>query len=197
MRDPSPLFFADQRELRHWLLENADSTGELWVGLYKKDSGKASIIWPQLVDELLCFGWIDGLRRTMNEDSYAIRVTPRRERSNWSQLNTERAQLLIDLGLMTPAGRAVFESRDRERSAQNAQERDQARLSESLEEEFRANQLAWGFFSSQPPGYRKTAISWAVSAKRDDTRRRRLATLIEDSGNGSRIAPLRRKKSAG
>ncbi len=184
------VFFARQDSLRRWLQENHDSVHELWVGLHKKGSGRPSITWPQLVDEVLCFGWIDGLRRSVDEDSYAIRITPRREQSNWSRVNTNRAQELIALGVMTPAGSLVFKRRDAE-SSRDSLERAQAQLGERYEADLRANQAAWDFFRSQPPWYRKTAAGWVVSAKREETRQRRLATLIEDSQKGTRIAPLR------
>ncbi len=166
------------------------------VGLYKKASGRPSITWPQLVDELLCFGWIDGLRRSVDDVSYSIRVTPRKPTSIRSDKNTRRVRELIDLGRMTPAGLAAFEHRDPERSGIYSFENETPELGETYEAELRANPAAWEFFQSQPPSYRKITTRWVLSARREETRRRRLATLIEDSANGLRIGPLRRTTDA-
>lgn len=188
-----PVFFASPSDLREWLKENHASAQELLVGLYKKGTGRPSVTWPQLVDELLCFGWIDGVRRTLDESSYTIRVTPRKDRSIWSNVNTRRAQELIDSGRMEPAGRAAFERRDEERSGRYSFERDAASLGEAYESRLRSNTAAWEFFQSQPPSYRKTVAWWVMSAKREETRWRRLQTLIADSEDGRRIGPLRRE----
>src|SRR5690606_28504888 len=133
------------------------------------------------------FGWIDGMRRTIDAEGYAIRVTPRRKRSNWSAVNIRRVQELIAAGRVRPAGVAAFEKRDVELSNRYSFERDDARLPPEYEKELRANAKAWAFFQAQPPGYRRTASWWVISAKREETRRRRLATLIADSENGERI----------
>lgn len=188
----TPVFFPHPSALRAWLEENHESVDELWVGLHKKQTGKPSITWPELVDELLCFGWIDGLRRSLNESSYVIRVTPRKADSTWSKVNTERAQELIEVGLMTARGLEAFERRDPSKTGQYSFERDGTRLSEPLEKKFRSNAVAWEFFEAQPPGYRKTAITWVMSAKREETRVRRLRALISDSESGLRIGLLRR-----
>jgi uncharacterized protein YdeI (YjbR/CyaY-like superfamily) len=187
-----PVFFANPAELRRWLEKNHESAEELWVGLHKKETERPTITWPQLVGEVLCFGWIDGVRRSVGQGSYAIRITPRRQGSIWSRVNTRRAQELADLGLMTPSGRAAFERRDPARSGQYSFERDEAKLGKVYEAEFRANRVAWEFLQSQPPSYRKLAIRWVISAKREETRRRRLEALIEDSAKGRRIGPPRR-----
>lgn len=187
-----PLHFAATTELREWLASNHASADELWVGLYKKSSGRPSITWPELVDQLLCYGWIDGIRKTVDEESYTIRVTPRRPGSTWSAVNLRRVPELIDAGLMRPAGQAAYDARDPAKSGRYSFEREQAVLGAAYEREFRANAKAWAFFGSQPPSYRKAATWWVVSAKRESTRVRRLRTLIEDSENGERIAPLRR-----
>lgn len=186
-----PMFFASSQKLRQWLQRNHASARELWVGLYKKDSGKPSITWPELVDQLLCFGWIDGMRKSVDGDSYTNRVTPRKPGSTWSAVNTKRAQELIELGLMQPAGRAAFDARDEEKTRRYSYERTRARLRKDYESEFRANRAAWEYFQQQPPGYRKLAIGWVVSAKQEDTRLRRLAARISDSEQQRRIAPLR------
>ena len=188
-----PTFFATAAEFRRWLKRHHRSERELWVGFHKKSSGRPSLSWPESVDEALCFGWIDGVRRTVNGESYAIRFTPRRSGSTWSAVNTRRAEELIREGRMQPAGLRAFEARDPEKSGvYSFEQRTAARLSPEAEAQFRANPAAWSFFESQPPGYRRTAVWWVVSAKRESTRARRLETLIEDSAASRRIAPLRR-----
>jgi uncharacterized protein YdeI (YjbR/CyaY-like superfamily) len=163
--------------------------------LYKKGSGKQSITWPELVDQLLCFGWIDGIRKSVDEVSYANRITPRRPSSNWSAVNLRRMAELIEAGLVEPAGLQAYETRDPARSQSYSFERDQATLGAEMEKKFRRNREAWRFFSSQPPFYRRTATWWVVSAKREETRLRRLETLISDSAAGQRITLLRRTDS--
>jgi uncharacterized protein YdeI (YjbR/CyaY-like superfamily) len=186
-----PRFFATPTNFRAWLERNHDRAEELWVGFYKRGSGRAGIAWPQAVDEALCFGWIDGVRRRIDDVSYANRFTPRRARSNWSAANVKRARELIAEGRMQPAGLRAFEQRAPERTGIYSYEnRKSARLSPAEEREFRSRKRAWTFFRSQPPSYRSTATWWVVSAKRDETRRRRLDTLIEDSAQGRRIGPL-------
>ena len=188
-----PTFFATAAEFRRWLKRHHRSERELWVGFHKKSSGRPSLSWPESVDEALCFGWIDGVRRTVNGESYAIRFTPRRSGSTWSAVNTRRAEELIREGRMQPAGLRAFEARDPEKSGvYSFEQRTAARLSPEAEAQFRVNPAAWSFFESQPPGYRRTAVWWVVSAKREATRAQRLETLIEDSAAGRRIAPLRR-----
>lgn len=188
----APGFFARPEQLRAWLKKHHASRAELWVGLYKKGSGKASITWPQLVDELLCFGWIDGVRKSRDAESYVNRVTPRRRGSTWSAVNLKRAGELIGLGLMEPAGLAAYDARDEAKTRRYSFEQERASLGRPYEAEFKRNAKAWSWFSSQPPSYRKTAIWWVVSAKRETTRRRRLQALIRDSESGQRIGPLRR-----
>jgi uncharacterized protein YdeI (YjbR/CyaY-like superfamily) len=190
-----PTFFATPVKFRRWLKKNHASTKEFWVGFYRKGTGKPSITWPESVDQALCFGWIDGLRKSCDSESYMIRFTPRKSTSTWSAVNTKRAQDLIRLGLMQPAGGKAFEGRDAKRSKLYSFEQKGAALGTAYEKQFRANRNAWQFFQSQPPGYRKTATWWVVSAKQEATRHRRLATLISDSGAGRRIAPLRREKT--
>jgi uncharacterized protein YdeI (YjbR/CyaY-like superfamily) len=194
---PPPTFFATQAKLRAWLEKHHSGTSELWVGLYKKSFGRPSITWPQLVDEALCFGWIDGVRKSLDDDSYMIRLTPRKADSTWSAVNIKRAKELIALGLMHPAGLRAFEKRTDEKSAVYAYEqRHNSALVPTEEKQFRANNGAWEFFQAQPSWYRRTATYWVVSAKRAETRQKRLATLIEDSADGRTIAPLTRKSSA-
>lgn len=190
----NPTFFATPSEFRDWLEEHHDHTQELWVGFYKKGSGKPSITWPEAVDEALCFGWIDGVRKRIDDVSYTIRFTPRKARSIWSAVNIKRAMELTNLGLMRPAGLRAFEERTEEKSGIYAYEqKDTATLDAASEQQFRANRQAWDFFQAQPAGYRRTAIWWVISAKKEETRRKRLATLIEDSKHGRTIAPLTRR----
>jgi uncharacterized protein YdeI (YjbR/CyaY-like superfamily) len=188
-----PIFFESPSELRTWLEQHHASEKELLVGFHKKSAGRPSITWPELVDEALSFGWIDGIRRGIDAERYTIRLTPRKPTSNWSSVNIRRVAELEKEGRMTPAGRAAFERRSEERSGIYSYERRKAaKLERAQEREFRANEAAWTFFQSQPPGYRRTATHWVVSAKREETRRKRLATLIDDSANGRRLRHLTR-----
>ena len=188
-----PTFFATAGELREWLERNHATATELLVGFYKRGSGRPSITWQELVDEELCFGWIDGVRQGIDEVRYSNRITPRKPRSTWSAVNIARAQELIRLGRMHPAGLKAFERRTEGRSAiYSYEQRKAARLDPGAERSFRANKEAWTFFQAQAPGYRQTATWWVISAKRDDTRKKRLATLIADSQAGRTIGPLRR-----
>jgi uncharacterized protein YdeI (YjbR/CyaY-like superfamily) len=177
-----PTFFRGPAEFRAWLeAHHADAT-ELLVGFHKKATGKPSMTWPESVDEALCFGWIDGIRRSLGDESYTIRFTPRKSRSTWSAVNIARARELNEEGRMRPAGLWAFEARTDDRSAIYAYEqRHAAKLDPEQEREFRSNAAAWKFFQSRPAGYRRNAIWWVVSAKREETRLRRLRTLIEDS----------------
>jgi uncharacterized protein YdeI (YjbR/CyaY-like superfamily) len=185
--------FAEPADLRAWLEENHDRASELWVGFHKRGTGRPSITWPESVDEALCFGWIDGVRKSLGPESYVIRFTPRKPRSTWSAVNIKRAQELAAEGRMRPAGLKAFEARTDDRSAIYAYEqRHAAKLDPEQEREFRSNAKAWEWFQSRPPWYRKTAIWWVVSAKREETRARRLRTLIEDSAQGRTIRHLTR-----
>jgi uncharacterized protein YdeI (YjbR/CyaY-like superfamily) len=182
-----PLFFPTPASFRRWLEQNHKLERELWVGFYKISTRKPSITWPEAVDQLLCFGWIDGVRMSLGEESYVIRVTPRNARSIWSAVNEKRAQELRKLGLMRPAGLAAFNARDKEKTNRYSFERDRVKLKPSLQKQLRKNSKAWTFFTSQPPGYRKTILWWIMSAKQDATRERRLAVLIQDSEAGRRV----------
>ena len=189
-----PIFFPTPADFREWLEENHDQAQELWVGYYKKSSGQPSITWPESVDEALCFGWIDGLRKSVDDVSYKIRFTPRKSTSNWSKVNIERVQELTRLGKMTPAGLKAFKDRREAKSGIYAYEqRDAAALRETEEQQFRAHPQAWDFFQSQPASYRKAAVWWVVSAKKEETRQSRLSRLIEDSTHGRTIPPLTRR----
>jgi uncharacterized protein YdeI (YjbR/CyaY-like superfamily) len=197
---PKPIFFATPAAFRAWLRKNHRTADEILVGFYKKGSGKPSITWPEAVDEALCFGWIDSVRRSLNEEAYTNRFTPRRPRSNWSAVNVKRVKELIELGRMTPAGLAAFEVRQDDRTAiYSYEQRTSATFDADQEKEFRRNAKAWAFFQKQAPWYRRAATHWVVSAKREETRRKRLSTLIGDSAGGPRVGPLtpRKGKTAG
>jgi uncharacterized protein YdeI (YjbR/CyaY-like superfamily) len=191
-----PIFFRSPLEFRAWLERHHEVEQELWVGFYKRGAGKPSLTWPESVDEALCFGWIDGVRRSLDGDRYTIRFTPRKARSKWSAVNVKRATELTRLGRMSPAGRAAFARWPGTRAGYSYEERESATLGEDHEQRFRRNAKAWAFFQSQPPGYRRTATWWVVSAKREETRLKRLATLIDDSAHGRTIGPLTRPARA-
>jgi uncharacterized protein YdeI (YjbR/CyaY-like superfamily) len=184
--------FERPEDFRRWLERHHASERELWVGYYKKSSGRASMTWAESVDEALCFGWIDGLRKRVDDDRYMIRFTPRRAGSIWSAVNIGRVAVLTEEGRMRPAGRKAFEARREDRSGIYSYERrDEAVFSPAFEKRFRAKKRAWAWFEAQPKGYRQNTIRWVMTAKREETRERRLATLIEDSAEGRRIAQLR------
>jgi uncharacterized protein YdeI (YjbR/CyaY-like superfamily) len=191
-----PTFFATPADFRSWLEAHHGNETELLVGYYKKATGRPSITWPESVDEALCFGWIDGVRRGIDEESYSIRFSPRQKRSIWSAVNIKRAGELIEEGRMTSAGLAAFAARTDDRSAIYSHERrHNAQLEPEQEARFRANARAWEWFQGRPPSYRRTALHWVVSAKRPETRERRLAALIEDSAAGRNVKPLTRPGS--
>lgn len=188
---PKPLFFATPQKWRAWLERHHADFDELWVGFYKRNSGRPSITWPESVDGALAFGWIDGVRYSIDEQSYKIRFTPRKAKSTWSAINIKRVKELAKSGLMHPAGLAAFEKRDGQRSAiYSYEQRTTAKLPADLEKQFRANSEAWGFFESQPPWYRRTSAYWVISAKREETRLKRLATLINCSARKEKIPSL-------
>jgi uncharacterized protein YdeI (YjbR/CyaY-like superfamily) len=194
MASEEPRFFPAASAWRKWLAKNHATADEFWVGFHKKASGKPSITWPESVDEALCFGWIDGVRKSIDADRYKIRFTPRRPGSTWSLVNMKRVEELSALGRMQSAGIDAFAVRKEKRSGIYAYEqRKKAALDPEQERRFRASRRAWDFFQSQPPSYRQTATWWVVSAKREETRERRLAVLIDDSERGRRIGPLTRK----
>ena len=195
MTDASePTFFETPDAFRSWLEENHAEESELVVGFKKKATGLPSITWPESVDEALCFGWIDGIRRRLDDESYTVRFTPRRPESNWSDRNIRRMRALIAEGRVRPAGLAAFEERTADRSrTYSYEQRERARFDDEFEQRFHGEQEAWRWFRQQPPGYRKTATFWVMSAKRQETRERRLGILIESSAKGERIAPLRRR----
>lgn len=184
-------FFKTQSDFRKWLEKNHQAKTEQWVGFYKKGSGKPSIDWPQSVDEALCFGWIDGLRKSIDHESYKIRFTPRKPTSHWSNVNIKRIKELMELGLVRPTGEKAFNGRDEKKIARAAYEQESVELPKELLKIFIANKTAWEFFQNQPAGYCKTCTWWVISAKREETRLKRLAELISDSAAGVRIRGLR------
>jgi uncharacterized protein YdeI (YjbR/CyaY-like superfamily) len=191
-----PTFFKTQPDFRRWFEKHHDTSKELLVGVYKKGSSRSSITWPESVDEALCFGWIDGIRRSIDDISYTIRFTPRKTTSTWSVINIRRAQELIDQGLMRPPGVAALQLRKENKSGIYSYEHRSEKLPEPYEKEIKRNKAAWAFFQAQSPWYRKTVGWWVVSAKKEETRLKRLAKLIEDSANGRTIGPATRNKKS-
>jgi uncharacterized protein YdeI (YjbR/CyaY-like superfamily) len=188
-----PVFFATPEEFGAWLEEHHEGETELLVGFHKKATGKPSITWPESVEQALRFGWIDGVRRSLGDESYTIRFTPRKPTSNWSLVNVAKVEELKQRGLMAPAGLRAYEARREDRTGVYSSERKEAAvLPAEFERRFRAAKAAWQWFTSRPPGYRRTATHWVISAKRDETRRRRLQQLIECSAEGRAVPPLAR-----
>ncbi|HZM86589.1 MAG TPA: YdeI/OmpD-associated family protein [Blastocatellia bacterium] len=179
-------FFKTPADFRKWLEKNRESSKELIVGFYKKASGRPSITWPESVDQALCFGWIDGIRRTIDDVSYQIRFTPRRQGSIWSSVNIKRVEELTRDGLMHPAGLKAFEARKEYKSGIYAYEQRSAELPPAYEKRLKQNKAAWEFFQAQPAWYRKQAFWYVVSAKREETRLKRLEKLIEQYSQGRR-----------
>ena len=196
---PEPMFFASPEEFRAWLEEHHESETEVFVGYWKKATGRPSLTRSQAVDQALCFGWIDGRANGIDDERYMQRFTPRKKGSNWSKVNIGKVAELTRQGLMRPAGVAAFEARSEAKSGVYSFERDKpAELPKEYERRFRADAKAWEWFQAQAPWYRRTATHWVVSAKREDTRERRLATLIEDSANARTLKQLTRlRKVAG
>jgi len=180
-------YFRSPADLRQWFAKHHAKEQELWVGYYKKGSGKPSITWPESVDEALCFGWIDGIRKSVDEERYTIRFTPRKRTSTWSAVNIKRAGELIDQGLMRPHGLKAFEARRENRSGIYSYEQRSATLPEPYLGQLKKNKTAWKFFESQPAWYRKQISWWVVSAKKEETRLKRLEKLIEKSAPGRKL----------
>lgn len=183
----SPTFFETPAAFRAWLQKYHKTATELWVGYYKKETGKPTITWQESVDEALCFGWIDGIRKSFDADSYMNRFTPRRSGSTWSAINARRATELIEEGRMRPAGATAFAARDSAKTERQSSDRANPQLDAARERAFKANQRAWEFFQAQPPGYRRLALWWIVSAKREETRTQRFDRLLAESAAGRRI----------
>lgn len=191
-----PVFFDTPANFRAWLARQHASAGELWVGFHKIGSGKASITWPESVDQALCFGWIDGLRKSVDADAYMIRFTPRRAGSTWSAVNIRRVAALTAEGLMQPAGLRAFEARTAEKSGIYSYETRPEALPEPYAALLRKNRAAWKDFSLRSPSYRRGVIGWVISAKTEETRLRRLAVLIDCSARGDPIPQLDRRPVA-
>jgi uncharacterized protein YdeI (YjbR/CyaY-like superfamily) len=183
----TPRFFRSRADFRRWLERHHATARELWVGFYKKDSGKGGIGYKEAVDEALCFGWIDGVKKRVDDDSYMHRFTPRTQGSSWSVVNTRRMNELIAMGLAAPAGRTAFERRDREKTNRSSLERERAAFDAATARAFKADAAAWQFFRAQPPGYQKLLTFWVMSAKQAATRLRRLAVLVRASAEGKRL----------
>jgi uncharacterized protein YdeI (YjbR/CyaY-like superfamily) len=186
-----PKFFSDQAGLRNWFEQNHYKEDELLVGYYKKNTGKPSVTWEESVDEALCFGWIDGIRKSIDDTSYSIRFTPRRNSSKWSTKNINRAEELINLKLMHPAGLDAYKKRKEENSHTYSFEQRIVKLDGKYETIIQKNKKAWEYFLSRAPSYRRPAIHWIMSAKQEQTRLKRLETLIRCSEAGEVIPPFR------
>jgi uncharacterized protein YdeI (YjbR/CyaY-like superfamily) len=184
----APRFFRTPADFRAWLVRHHAAATELLVGFYKKGSGKPSITWPESVDEALAVGWIDGIRRRIDDESYSIRFTPRKPGSIWSLVNTKRVEALTREGRMLPAGLEVFAARDPEKTGIYSFERAAAAFPPDYEARFRANATAWAYFSGRGAYYRRVATYWVCSAKRDETRERRLVQLIVQSSAGKDLS---------
>jgi uncharacterized protein YdeI (YjbR/CyaY-like superfamily) len=179
-------FFKTEADFRRWLAANHATTPELLVGFWKKSSGKPSIDWPQARDQALCFGWIDGLRKSLGDEAYTIRFTPRRKGSIWSTVNVERFNALKAAGQMTAGGEAAYE-RDKHRSGVYSYEKPMASLTRQEEALFRKDKSAWADWEARPAGYRRSVLGWVTGAKRPETRAKRLKELIEVSAQGRRL----------
>jgi uncharacterized protein YdeI (YjbR/CyaY-like superfamily) len=181
------IYFRNAAEFRRWLQKHHDTATELWIGFYKKGSGKTGISYPEAVDQALCFGWIDGVRKKLDDVSYTNRFSPRTAKSVWSLINIRRVGELTKQGLMAPPGIAVFKARDPKRSGKYSFENRPTSLAPELERIFKAQKRAWAFWETLPPGYRRTVTWFVMSAVKDETRRSRLATVIEHAAAGRRL----------
>ena len=188
-------FFPTPDDFRKWLEENHDKETELWVGYYKKATNKPSITWPESVDQALCFGWIDGIRKRIDDEAYQIRFTPRKPNSHWSNVNIKRIEELKKAKLITKAGLTANAKRDSENSGKASFEQKKVELRSDFKKRFKTNKEAWAFFTKKlSPSYQKQSIHWVMSAKREDTRERRFDTLVECSENAEKIPPLKWSK---
>jgi len=183
----APTFFETPAAFRRWLAKHHAREAELLVGFWKRGSGKPSITWPESVDEALCFGWIDGVRKRIDDESYTIRFSPRRKGSIWSRINIKRATELIELGRMQAAGLRAYEQRDEQKTAVYAYENRPREWPPEMEKQFRANRKAWSYFTAQAPSYQRVCIFYVTSAKQEATRAKRLENLITCSAEGRRI----------
>ncbi|WP_374564611.1 YdeI family protein [Ideonella sp.] len=189
-----PHYFATPAALRAWFKKHHATATELLLGYWKVDSGQPSVTWPQSVDEALCVGWIDGVRKRIDDQRYTIRFTPRRPGSVWSQINVKRVPELVAEGRMQPAGLAVFEARGEQHQRGYSFSDRAEHLLPAHEQAMKANPAAWAYFNKQPPGYKRAAVHWVTSAKQEATQLKRLATLIEDSAAGQRLGRTEKYK---
>jgi len=188
---PKPTFFPTPSDFRAWLEAQHDKLSGYLVGFHKKGSGKPSITWPESVEVALCFGWIDGVRKSLNETSYTIRFTPRKPTSTWSAININLVQKLTKQGLMHPAGLKAFAARNEKKSGiYSYEQRKSAKFTREQEKQFRANKAAWDFFRSQAPWYQRLTTYWVISAKKEETKRKRLSELIGHSQHRRKIPRL-------
>jgi uncharacterized protein YdeI (YjbR/CyaY-like superfamily) len=191
-------FFPEPAAWRRWLAEHHEDRQELWVGFHKRGTGKPSITWPESVDQALCFGWIDGVRKSIDAETYKIRFTPRRATSIWSSININRIKELTKLGLVHPAGAAAFGRRKQERSGiYSYEQRHHVAFPPAYQQRLEANAKAWTFLQARAPWYRRNVTRWVMSAKREETRERRFATLIADSARGKLVGLLTPRVGAG
>ena len=181
----TPIFFADPSLFRKWLEENHQKETEIQVGYYKLSARKPTMTWSESVDQALCFGWIDGVRYSIDSESYKIRFTPRKKTSIWSLVNIKKVEHLIKSGLMHPAGLDVFNSRNEIKSGSYSFEQEEIKLSEEFEKKFKKNKIAWKYFEALPKTYRNPSMHWVMSAKQESTRQKRLEELMKDSENGT------------
>jgi uncharacterized protein YdeI (YjbR/CyaY-like superfamily) len=186
-----PTFFKNQTELRKWFEKNHDKKKEIWVGFYKQNSGKANFTWSQSVDQAICVGWIDGIRKSIDDESYMIRFTPRNPKSNWSAVNIKKVEELTKLNMMCPAGIEAFQKRSEKRSVVYSFEQNKVKLSNEFKLKFKSNKTAWKFFHSLPPSTKKPSIWWVMSAKKKETQIKRLVTLIQSSEKKMVIPAMR------
>lgn len=181
------IFFKNAQDFRDWLTKNHDKETEIGVGFYKKDSGKTGISYPESVEQALCFGWIDGVGRRIDDKSHMNRFTPRKKKSIWSIVNIDRVKKLTKDGLMTPAGMKAFEAREEKKTGVYSFEQKDLKLSSDIEKRFRAQKKAWQFFDVQTPSYKRAVYWWLQSAKKDETREKRFLKLCEDSSAGRTV----------
>jgi uncharacterized protein YdeI (YjbR/CyaY-like superfamily) len=191
MPEPTNIeFFKTTAALRKWLEKNHNKKDELWMGYYKKSSGKQGVIYKQALDVMLCFGWIDGISKGIDDEKYCQRYTPRRAKSIWSAVNIKKIEELSKAGMMHEAGLAAFNNRDKKLAGLYSFEQKEIKMPTVFLKMLKANKKAWEYFSKMPPGYRKTATWWVISAKQEETKLRRIRTLIADSEAGRKIGPL-------
>lgn len=183
----TPIFFATKEEFRKWLEENHAREKEILVGFYKKGTGKPSLSWSESVDQALCFGWIDGVRKSLDAESYTNRFTPRKPNSTWSLINIKKVEELTKAGLMTAEGQKAFEARKEDKTGIYSHENENIFLDPAYEKRFKAHEKAWTFFEEQAPSYKRTIIHWLMSAKQEKTRLSRLEKVIQESEQFKRL----------